>query len=202
MGTFYDLKRSREGKATQIGRLAGESSFSAEPQDLYRYAVNGYIRSGWDTRRLDDYYVAPKKKYTQTVIMPPSVAPEAFGVADQVENPSYWICHYQGQVLAGESGCYRFWGAVVRIGRKVVLDGSWPETIGALTKWKGSDDDNRRFPVNEKNYGRFKGGDFMEVFENVQRRLATGEGFSGILGEINSREMSVDGPGLGQKNPG
>ncbi len=198
VGTFYDLKQDDRGRPTQIGKLAAGNTFNAEAQNMYREVVNNYVRSGWNENRLDGFFQSPKQKFAQFFNMPPmgaGAAPKAYGVEDQVK-PSYWLCHYQGTIVARESGRYRFWGEaddvlIVRIGKKVVLDGSWPETNGKLTTWKSGDDDNRRFPINTSKYGTFKGGSYMDHFETIHRRLEDGDAISGIL-----REITIDGRSL------
>ncbi|MBN2163345.1 MAG: hypothetical protein JXR25_08330 [Pontiellaceae bacterium] len=200
VGTFYDLKQDAKGKLTKIGELVDEDSFNAEAQNLYRDVVNSFLRSGWNVRRLESFFQAPKKKYARFFNMPPmgaDAAPKAYGVEDQVK-PSYWLCHYQGTIVARTSGKYRFWGEgddvlLVRIGKRMVLDGSWPETNGKLSSWKSSDENNRRFPINSSKYGSFKGGNYMDHFETIRRRLEDGDTMSPILGEI-----MVDGTSLSE----
>ncbi len=202
IGTFYDLKQDEDGDLTQIGKLAEGNSFGAEPQRMYREAVNNFVRSGWNVNRLEDFFQAPKKKYARFFNMPAmgaDAAPKAYGVEDQVK-PSYWLAHYQGTIVAQETGRYRFHGLaddvlIVRVGRRVVLDGSWPAHYGTMSGWESRDDNTRRFPVNQRAYGAFKGGDFIEYFDRIRKRLQAGDDFGAILREISIDGQSLDGLG-------
>jgi hypothetical protein len=100
-------------------------------------------------------------------------APEAFSVQDQVKG-SYWVCHYTGQIAAPETGRYRFCGIgddvlVVRIGKKVVMDASWPELIGQVTSWESDDDNSRRFSLNGYKYGKFQGNAWNQIYSQIEK---------------------------------
>ncbi len=175
IGTFYDLKQDQDGELTKIGELAEENSYSPDTQVLACKVIKGFVGSGFSERRLKDFFKAPKLKYSTSFIMPPmaaEAAPEAFGVDDKVQG-KYWICHYKGQIAAPETGSYRFCGIgddilIVRVGKRVVLDASWPELIGKVSSWKSDNNDSYKFPINQKNYGSVKGADFMDIFSQIE----------------------------------
>ncbi len=191
IGHFYDLKQTREGELTPIGKLAEKDTFDGQAQALCMEEINRFVRSGMRERELQDYFVAPKQKYATTFNMPPmsaDAAPKAFGVEDQVK-PSYWICVYRGQIAAPEDGKYRFVGLaddalIVRVNRRVVLDACWPEHIGRMTDWQSRDDDNRKFQINKNDYGAISGVLWKDVFPKLSAGYKAGTGFSGILSQI------------------
>ena len=170
IGNFYDLKKTRNGELSDIGanrQLAWEETAEQRAKDKhevafwrhpkfeqarseYKEAIRNFAGS-WNERRFEDYFKAPKQKYTTCFMMPEmeaDQAPKAFGVADQVE-PSFWVCHYKGTIAAPETGRYRFCGIgddimLVRIGKRLVLDAS----IGSsVTGWKSDADSNRKFKL-------------------------------------------------------
>ena len=203
LGSFYDLKQDKNGKVTRIGQIVEkDGSFSSEAQTLYHEIVKSFVGSGWNINRLDDFYMAPKKKFARFFNLPPinaDAAPRSFGVENDVK-PSYWLCHYKGTIVARETGRYRFWGEaddvlIVRTRKKVVLDGCWPSANGTMTSWSSRDDDNRRFPVNVNAYGSFKGGNFMDYHEKIRRRLHNGESIKGILNDIKIEGKSLSSIG-------
>ena len=175
IGTFYDLKQTPDGEPTDIGERAAKSPFDRASQMEACKLIKGFVGSGFNEGRLKDYFKAPKLKYATTIMMPPmaaNAAPKAFGVEDQVK-PSYWICHYKGQIAAPESGEYRFCGLgddilIVRVGRRVVLDACWPALIGTITSWDSDDDSNRQFPLNSSSYGGIQGNlSFAQLYEHI-----------------------------------
>ncbi|MBN2163627.1 MAG: hypothetical protein JXR25_11790 [Pontiellaceae bacterium] len=177
IGTFYDLKQEKDGKLAEIGELLEKHAddpgfaFSNEAQSLTCKIVKGFVSSGFNENRLKKYFQAPKQKFATSFMMPrmsANAAPEAFGVADQVK-PSFWVCHYKGQMAAPESGRYRFCGfgddiLIVRAGRKVVLDACWPELIGQMTSWKSDDPNSRVFPIDTPG---IQGQNFRDLFEQI-----------------------------------
>ncbi|MBN2162399.1 MAG: hypothetical protein JXR25_08615 [Pontiellaceae bacterium] len=192
IGTFYDLKQDKKGNPTTIGKLVEkDGTFSNEAQRMYHEAINSFVRSGWRTTRLDEFYSAPKNRFASFFNFPPmnaDAAPKAFGVEKEVK-PSYWLCHYQGTIMARKSGRYRVLGEaddvlIVRIGKKLVLDGCWPGANGTMTSWKSDSDINRRFPVNVDAYGTFKGGDYLDCYETIRERLKDGESMKKILSDV------------------
>ncbi len=172
IGTFYDLKQTPKNKPTDIGewyeewtllkdkpdKTDGEGRRQGELRGLMTQEMcdllKGFVGSGFNEARLKNYFKAPKLKYATTLIMPPipaDAAPKSFGVEDVVK-PSYWICHYRGQIAAPETGRYRFCGLgddvlLVRVGRRLVLDACWVEWIKRTSNWISDSDDDRKFPL-------------------------------------------------------
>jgi len=153
VGTFYDLKQTPTGEKTKLGELFATEGAYGPAEDAACELISSFFSSGWDPRRFDGCFKAPKLKYATAFMMPAmdaSAAPKAFGVADQVE-PNYWLCHYKGQIAAPETGRYRFCGIgddvlAVRVKGKLVMDACWPNKIGRLTNWESDDDNNRKYP--------------------------------------------------------
>ena len=210
IGTFYDLKQDPNGKPSDIGesliadkRNPGYNQASQATQDMAMKAIDSFVGSGFNPRRLDDYFKAPRLKYAKTFMMPPmsaDAAPEAYGVQDQVEG-KLWICHYTGQIAAPETGRYRFCGIgddvlIVRVGRKVVLDACWPEHIGKMTSWESDDDDSRRFVLNGYKYGQFQGTVWDNAFEKIEDAGAF-EGKAGFWSTVNA--LRLPAPTNGQR---
>ncbi len=174
IGTFYDLKQGPDGTLTDIGEAAAKDSFARGNQLLACKIIKGFVGSGFNEGRMKDYFKAPKLKYNTVFMMPTmdaNAAPTAFGVQDQVK-PSYWLCHYKGQMAAPETGRYRFCGLgddvlVVRVARKVVLDACWPELIGQMTSWDARDENNRRFPLDNRGLGG--GVNFNDIYAQIDK---------------------------------
>lgn len=129
-GTFYDLKQEKDGDPTGV-----------DTGNDYYEVTQEFVRRRWSESVLKKFYAADKKLYASTFIIPTvsaNSAPEAYGVADQVE-PSRWIAHYKGTYVAPETGKYRFWGYAddmlfVRMDGDMVLDGSRAD--GKYSDWK------------------------------------------------------------------
>lgn len=200
VGTFFDLKQRQDGKITDIGEAAARDSFGRETQLMACKVIKGFIGSGWNDQRFDDYFKAPKLKYATTFMMPPmsaNAAPKAFAVENQVKG-SYWVCHYKGQIAAPETGRYRFCGIgddvlVVRVGRQVVLDACWPEIIGEATSWNSRDDNNRRFGLNSYKYGRINVPNLNDYFDEIEKE--GGMDGDAVFGNV-LRSVQVDGRNL------
>ncbi|MBN2163628.1 MAG: hypothetical protein JXR25_11785 [Pontiellaceae bacterium] len=156
IGTFYDLKQTKDGELTEIGQMVKDKQ---RPSGEMCKLIRGFVGSGFNEARLKDYFKAPKLKYATAFMMPQmdaNAAPKAFSVEDQVQ-PSYWICHYKGKIAAPETGRYRFTGLgddilMVRVGRRLVLDACWPEWIEKMSSWVGEDNNNRLFPMDNANF--------------------------------------------------
>ncbi len=183
IGTFYDLKQTANGEMTDIGRRAAEKSFDQGLQYDALKVIKNFVSSGCKPRKLEDYFKAPKLKYATAFMMPPmkaDAAPKAFGVEDRVK-PSYWLCHYKGQIAAPETGRYRFCGIgddiliVVIHGKGVVLDACWPAHIGLATSWKGRDKDNRKFSMDANVYGRFQPEVWPQLYREIDERDGYGD---------------------------
>ncbi len=141
VGTFYDLKQTAEGASRTMDAAA------------YCFRLKQFVES-WKESTLEDFYQAPQKKYTVSLMIPvmeASGAPEAFGVSDVVE-PKHWAIHYKGEITAPETGRYRFCGEgddvlVVRVNRKIVLDASYPQIKGDVTDWESDAPETGKFPL-------------------------------------------------------
>jgi len=122
MGTFYDIKQTRQKRPTD-----------AAPQGAgigpYREAVRDFLNAGWNPSKFSRYYEAPEPLYASQLFIPSrsaNAAPEAFGVAKEVQ-PSRWVVHYKGTVRAPQTGTFRFVGSgddwlLVRWNRRIALD--------------------------------------------------------------------------------
>ena len=116
VGRFYDLK--------QLKNQTGPSKL--DEQNGYPNELKAFV-SGWNTSTLEKYFVAPNPLYTTQFFIPKMNAvegPRAFGLGVQ---PKMWVVHYKGNVVATESGTFRFVGMgddvlVVRFKGAVVLD--------------------------------------------------------------------------------
>ncbi len=117
-GTFYDLKRDRQGRGIPMGN------------DQFKTVVSKFIRSGWKSSVLSRYYRSPKKLYATSIMIPPMLsylAPDFFGEPDT--GGYNWLVLYKGQIVHRDGGRFRFWGRgddllLVRVNGTLVLDGS------------------------------------------------------------------------------
>ncbi len=117
LGTFYDLKQTRDGKPTDMT----DTKMREELMDI--------TRRGFKDSVFDKYFKAPRKLYqTKFFIpkMPADGAPAAFEVDKEVQ-PRMWVVVYRGAVKAPKSGKFRFVGEcddflVVRFNNRPVFD--------------------------------------------------------------------------------
>lgn len=141
-GTFYDLKQTDQGESTDM--------------NINRFfaALANFV-NGWNPGRLDDYFKAPRQNYATFFMIPTlssSKATEAFGVGNVV-TPDYWAAYYAGYISAPETGYYRFHGygddvLLVRINKRLVLDGGFSDYRPQLqTGWTSDDENNRKYPI-------------------------------------------------------
>ena len=131
VGTFYDLKQTRDGQPTELapqGNVSDAQPMTAQYVDVVRSFV-----SNWDTRVLEKYYRSPNALVAQQLYIPmcPSdEAAKAFG--EQKKCSGYrWLVHYRGTVVAPRDGTFRFIGRgdnlmMVRLNGRNVLDGGFP----------------------------------------------------------------------------
>ncbi len=120
VGTFYDLKLTKNGAPTGI-----------TPSDIAKISCiyADFFKRGWRERDLEKYYRSPQQLYASNFFLPvchPQYAPIAFRCSDKVK-PSAWAVIYRGSVRAPKSGTFRFIGAgddvlAVRFNRKTVLE--------------------------------------------------------------------------------
>lgn len=170
VGHFYDLKQTRKGQPSEIGQLLAQANGDwndpnyGASRKAYREVVTHFLKT-WDDGRLKDYFMAQREKFSTTFMIPlidAEEAPKAFGVENQVK-PMEWIALYRGQIVAPESGKYRFVGRgddvlVVRVKKRVVIDASWVK----MTEWESNDPDNGKY----RNYNEGKGcviGDWFHL---------------------------------------
>ncbi|MET0263230.1 MAG: hypothetical protein ABW223_10060 [Rariglobus sp.] len=154
IGIFYDLKQTQQREPI--------------PEFARRYtlSLDEFFVSGFDEALLNRFFRAATPLYTTQFSIPnmnANGAPKAFGV-EGVVKPSYWVVHYKGQVAPPADGTYRFVGnfddlLVVAINRKVVLDGSRPDTKFPRLAWKEATDRGPRVAANELS----KYGDWIDL---------------------------------------
>lgn len=154
IGIFYDLKQTQQREPI--------------PEFARRYStsIDEFVVAGFDEALLNRFFRAALPLYTTQLAIPmmnANGAPKAFGVEGMVK-PSYWVVHYKGQVAPPADGTYRFVGnfddlLLVAINRKVVLDGSRPDTRFPRLAWKEPADKGPRVAANE--LSRY--GDWVEL---------------------------------------
>lgn len=120
VGTFYDLKRSKNGNVTAM---------ASDPHPRTIGPVyNEFLASGWDRSVLERYRRSNKKLYTSTIIipeMPSAMAPMSFGESTKSGSGS-WMVLYEGELVHNKDIRFRFWGMgdnflAVGVDRKTVL---------------------------------------------------------------------------------
>lgn len=117
LGTFYDLKQTKDKKPTNM------------TDDEMRLTVREIVSKGFKERTFDKYYHATQKLYQTKLYMPfmsAEAAPAAFNCEKEVQ-PRRWIVVYRGTVKAPKTGRFRFVGAgddllVVRFNNHLVFD--------------------------------------------------------------------------------
>lgn len=117
MGTFYDLTQTKKGNPTNNGSIFGTIVQILQSKDSI-------------SKTLDQYFQASEKLSFTHILIPrkeASVAPEIFGVADEVTN-YVWCVHYSGKLLPPSSGKWRFKGTfddaiLIWINGKLVFNG-------------------------------------------------------------------------------
>lgn len=129
-GVFYDIKQNANGSPNEWAQnIANEDRFSTTI--LKPFVRGGMKTSDWNAK----FYQSPTNLYASSIYIPrcrADEAPKAFECADKVQ-PSRWVCHYSGRVLAPITGTFRFAGAgddtlVVAINKKVILDYGWTQS--------------------------------------------------------------------------
>lgn len=154
VGILYDLKQTQRGEP--IPKF----------QSNFPKALDEFLVSGFDEALLNRYYRAALPLYTTQLSirrMNAAAAPRAFGVEDVVK-PSYWLVHYKAQVAPPADGTYRFVGnfddvLIVAINRRVVLNGSRPDTKLPRIDWREAADKGPRVAAN----GLAAYGDWLEL---------------------------------------
>ncbi len=137
IGTFYDIKQSKDLKPT--ASMSGDGAVPA-----YRKVVQSFIDGGWSTSRFSGFYRAPDQLVSTQLWIPSQgadAAPKAFGVEKQVK-PSRWVVHYRCMIEAPSSMPFRFVGSgddwlIVRWDRKVALDDGYERVeVGGDNRYK------------------------------------------------------------------
>jgi hypothetical protein len=135
VGTFYDLKQTKNNRPTPIGQ---ETDWG-QIQEKYRNIVADFTKRGWNERQLNEYFQAPQKLYQTKIFMPTMEAdgaPKAFG-QDNIPG-SRWLVVYRGSVMPPKTGKYRFVGAgddvlAVRFAGKNVFDYGYESATGNVS---------------------------------------------------------------------
>ena len=131
IGTFYDLKQTREHKPTDMAGSPNEAVNGDSPPNMrYKQIVGRFVNS-WNPSVLEHYFRAPGQMSITQIFIPTidaDAAPKAFGV-DKECQPRRWIVHYTGEIVALRSGKFRFIGygddmLIIRCKGHNVLDGS------------------------------------------------------------------------------
>jgi hypothetical protein len=137
VGTFYDLKQTKDRKPT--ASMAGGGAIPA-----YRKAVQSFVDGGWSASRFSGFYRAPDQLVSTQLWIPSQLAdaaPKAFGVEKEVK-PSRWVVHYRCMLEAPSSMPFRFVGSgddwlLVRWDRKVALDDGYERVeVGGDGRYK------------------------------------------------------------------
>jgi len=151
IGTFYDFKRDRRGKAISVDTTGDE----------WRWVVHKFLERGWKLSVFAKYYRSPKKLYATNLVVPitpSSLAPLAFGDEDSIG--ALWMVHYKGELVCPASHTngitFRFWGVsdefmLVRVDGGMVYGSGWKsdynpmeqKVIGKL--WESHSADNRKY---------------------------------------------------------
>ncbi len=122
IGTFYDLKQP----------LPETGARAATPHSTVSL-IRHFVKTGWDTRFLEQYYSPKVRLYAPYFYLPrckASYAPVAFQCEDQNVRPSCWVALYRGVVKAPKTGKFRFVGMgddtlLVRFNNKTVFEYGW-----------------------------------------------------------------------------
>lgn len=130
VGTFYDFNRKTDGT----------KAIMSPPQCVNLLAR--FVKDGWRTSLLADYYRSPKKLYATTFAIPPvqsGMGPLAFG---EPETQAYcYAAHYKGKLVYQDDIKFRFWGLgddilVVRVDGEIVLNAPYPRNDGHVNDTK------------------------------------------------------------------
>ncbi len=137
IGTFYDLKQTKDRKPT--ASMSGGGAIPA-----YRKAVQSFVDGGWNMSRFSGFYRAPDQLISTQLWIPSQsadAAPKAFEVEKEVK-PSRWVVHYRCMIEAPSSMPFRFVGSgddwlLVRWDRKVALDDGYERVeVGGDGRYK------------------------------------------------------------------
>ena len=145
-GVFYDLKQTKDRKATDaMGNPTAKEDYArTRILPVIKDFINGPWRREYDKQgqahypELDKYYCSPTRLWNSCFYsdrIEADDAPAAFGCGREV-SPGGWVCIYSGNIVAPFSGKFRFVGfaddiLLVRFDRKIVFDyGIYSATMG------------------------------------------------------------------------
>ena len=210
-GTFYDLKKKRNGAPS--GLKGGAENQDAVIEALAKFFTN------WNEAELNKYYKSPTKLYASNWYLPVAYAkygPIAFQVGDPKKPESQWECQpaawvavYRGRVIAPKTGKFRFVGTgddflAVRFNRKTVLDAGYRlptrwEKNNPRAAWVSGagDGDNFRKDIasgkdkQRKDYKFIKGVPGCQIWDNELGGLIAGTPFSVKEGQSYDMEVAI-----------
>jgi hypothetical protein len=166
-GTFYDFKKTQEGKA-----IAG-----FDP-GAYSKTVTRFTKS-WPVPSPNQAFTSATKLVSRYFLFPAIQDSEAGRAFQSPESgPGGWIAHYKGSVAAPEAGSYRFVGfgdnvMIVRLGGRVVLDASDHGYTGDKREKAGT----VKFPSKENTLSFF--GDWFEMQQGAAKQIDVAVGDEG-----------------------
>ncbi len=146
IGTFYDLKKNRDGDPTDMAESEAEMTEGREgmavggwehsPQTRRFVDVLKEFVEEWRPRLLSQYFKASAELATYQINISniaASEAPHAFRV-EKNSRPRRWVVHYKGKIVSPKDTVCRFIGfgddiLVVRIDQQNVLDACYGTQI-------------------------------------------------------------------------
>ncbi len=130
VGSFFDFKQTPDRRPTPIAPNGPDGNLTPAASNVYKAAVAAFVIGGMEDLSIAGrYFKGPNPLYATHILipsMPADEGPKAFNLQGSVQ-PSRWIVHYRGMVVAPESGTFRFVGVaddilVVRFNNNIVLD--------------------------------------------------------------------------------
>lgn len=126
-GTFYDLKLTKSGATSKIGKATG----GARANEVHKI-LHDFLSRNWNKSVLNSYYQSPTPLYASSFMLPSckaTYAPIAYKCQDKCKDTA-WLAVYRGKVRAPMSGTFRFVGTgddllCVRFDGKTVLEAGW-----------------------------------------------------------------------------
>ncbi len=179
VGTFYDLKRKRDGRVSSFDR------------SMFADVVLNFLRAGFDPEVLSKYYSSPNKLYTPYIMVPPTLSdlgPLAYGEPDI--GGYLFLIHYTGVLVYPEDITFRFVGSsgdvlFAGLDGEVVLNAAWWSNEDLYCPWyKGSASSHRTHMLG---FQRAAVGEWITLKAGEPRRIDVlmgedpGGGFSAEL---------------------
>ncbi len=194
-GTFYSLKRDRQG---------GTISYS---RDAFKAKLREFVLKGWKESVLFRYYCSPEKLYTTHFMIPPIIsqkAPDEFGCPEAASD--FFFVKYKGELVYKEDIKFRFWGIgdayiFVRVGGTEVLLNCWSTHRDFFNWWQSSSADSEKFYVGVQT---LQVGDWIELKAGkpVEMEVLFGEYTGGTVSAILLVEVDgVEYPQTRQGGP-